>query len=139
MLPTLSHHCLAYTDHSACTSLLNAKNPSPKLARWAMIIQELNLTIKHHSGKRNVNADAFLEILVTSMTKANALTCLCATMMDTDVCAKVIVKLIILCLILLCLLVPLQVPLIAKQIFGTKPVKSDTPPFNLTSEGEHFS
>ena len=25
----LGHHCLAYTDHLACTSLLNSKNPSP--------------------------------------------------------------------------------------------------------------
>ena len=49
----VGHQCVAYTDHSACTSLLNYKNPSPKLARWAMIIQELNLIIKHRLGKRN--------------------------------------------------------------------------------------
>ena len=45
-------------DHSACTSLLNTPNPSAKLARWAMIIQEMDLEIKHRSGKRNSNADA---------------------------------------------------------------------------------
>ena len=32
----LGHHCLVLTDHSACTSLLNASSPSAKLARWAM-------------------------------------------------------------------------------------------------------
>ena len=43
----LGHHCVVYTDHSACTSLLNAKHPSPKLARWAMAIQEMDLDIRH--------------------------------------------------------------------------------------------
>ena len=28
----VGHQCVAYTDHSACTSLLSAQNPSPKLA-----------------------------------------------------------------------------------------------------------
>ena len=46
------------TDHSACTSLLNASRPSAKLARWAMIIQELDLEIRHRPGKTNLNADA---------------------------------------------------------------------------------
>ena len=54
----LGHKCTVYTDHSACTSLLNTPNPSAKLARWAMIIQEMNLQIEHRSGKSNVNADA---------------------------------------------------------------------------------
>ena len=54
----LGHKCVVYTDHSACTSLLSTPNPSAKLARWAMIIQELNLEIKHRSGKSNSNADA---------------------------------------------------------------------------------
>ena len=55
---TLGHKCTVYTDHSACTSLLNTPNPSAKLARWAMIIQEMNLEIEYRSGKGNVNADA---------------------------------------------------------------------------------
>ena len=54
----LGHKCTVYTDHSACTSLLSTPNPSVKLARWAMIIQEMNLEIEHRSGKSNVNADA---------------------------------------------------------------------------------
>ena len=54
----LGHKCMAHTDHAACTSLLNTPNPSAKLARWAMIVQEMNLEIKHRAGKGNTNADA---------------------------------------------------------------------------------
>ena len=51
------HSCEVFTDHSALTYLLNTPQPSGKLARWGMAIQELNLTIKHRSGHSNVNAD----------------------------------------------------------------------------------
>ena len=54
----LGHHTTVLTDHSACTSLLNTAKPSAKLARWAMIVQEFDLTIKHRSGKSNSKADA---------------------------------------------------------------------------------
>ena len=54
----LGHHCVVYIDHSACTSLLNAKHPSPKLAQWAMAIQEMDLNIRHRAGKGNFVADA---------------------------------------------------------------------------------
>ena len=57
--PYLLGHCTTvYTDHSACLSLLNHPRPSGKLARWAMTIQEMDLIIKHRSGKSNTNADA---------------------------------------------------------------------------------
>ena len=49
----LGHRCIVVTDHAACTSLLTAKNPSSKLVRWAMSIQELDLDICHRSGKSN--------------------------------------------------------------------------------------
>ena len=54
----LGHHTIVYTDHSVCLSLLNHPRPSGKLARWAMTIQEMDLLIKHRSGKSNTNADA---------------------------------------------------------------------------------
>ena len=47
-----------YTNHSACLSLLNTPHPTGKLARSALTIQEINLTLKHRSGRQNVNADA---------------------------------------------------------------------------------
>ena len=51
------HHCTVYTDHEALKSLLNTPQPSGKLARWGMALQELNLDIRHRSGKHNANAD----------------------------------------------------------------------------------
>ena len=54
----LGHPCIVYTDHAACLSILNTSRPSGKLARWALTIQEMDLTIKHKSGKANASADA---------------------------------------------------------------------------------
>ena len=54
----LGHPCTVYTDHVACLSILNTEKPSGKLARWALTIQEMDLTIKHKPGKANSNADA---------------------------------------------------------------------------------
>ena len=54
----LGHPCTVYTDHAACLSILNTARPSGKLARWALTIQEMDLTIKHKAGKNNSNADA---------------------------------------------------------------------------------
>ena len=50
--------CVVYTDHQALKSLLNTPQPSGKLARWGMALQELDLTIRHRSGRHNANADA---------------------------------------------------------------------------------
>ena len=52
------HHCEVYTDHEALKSLLNTPQPSGKLARWGMALQELDLTILHRARKHNTNADA---------------------------------------------------------------------------------
>ena len=54
----LAYHGVAFRDHSACTSLLNAAHPSGKLARWAMVIQELDIEIQHRPCKANSKADA---------------------------------------------------------------------------------
>ena len=40
------------------SAILNSARPSGKLARWALTIQEMDLTIKHKPGKANSNADA---------------------------------------------------------------------------------
>ena len=52
------HHCDVFTDHEALKSLLNTPQPSGKLARWGMALQELDLSIKYRSGGKNANADA---------------------------------------------------------------------------------
>ena len=54
----LGHPCTVLTDHASCLSLLNTPKPSAKLARWAMAIQEMDLEIKHRSGRSNAGADA---------------------------------------------------------------------------------
>ena len=46
------------TDNSALKSILNQKTLSPRLARWALIIQGFNFAVKHVSGKWNEVADA---------------------------------------------------------------------------------
>ena len=51
------HHCDVFTDHSALTSLLNTPQPSGKLARWGLALQDLDLKIQHRAGKENQNAD----------------------------------------------------------------------------------
>ena len=52
------HHCKVFTDHQALKALLNTPQPSGKLARWGMAIQELDLEILYRSGKKNANADS---------------------------------------------------------------------------------
>ena len=66
----LGRHCVVYADHAACTSLLNCKHPSAKLARWALIVQELDLEIRHRSGKLNLNTDALSRNPVPTSTAA---------------------------------------------------------------------
>lgn len=56
----LGHRCVVFTDHAACTSLLQSKNPSSKLVRRAVAIQELDLDIHYCSGRSNYFADAFV-------------------------------------------------------------------------------
>ena len=56
----LGHRCIVYTDHAACTFLLSRSHSSAKLARWALLIQEMDLEIRQRSrlGRLNTNADA---------------------------------------------------------------------------------
>ena len=68
----LGHHTIVYTDHSACLSLLNTPRPSGKLARWALTIQEMNLTLKHCSDRQNVNADALSRNPMTDSNISNS-------------------------------------------------------------------
>ena len=58
----LGHPCTVYTDHAACLAILNTPKPSGKLARWALTIQEMDLTIKHKAGKKNTNADVLSRV-----------------------------------------------------------------------------
>ena len=55
----LSHRPFTvYTDHKALQWLNNMKDPSNRLGRWALKLQEYQYTVIHKEGKKNQNADA---------------------------------------------------------------------------------
>ena len=68
----LGHETILYTDHAALTSLMNLKNPSGKLARWGMAVQEISPEIRYRPGRVNENADALLRAPVPSDEKSSA-------------------------------------------------------------------
>ena len=51
-----------YTDHKALQWLHKTKDPTGRLGRWVLRIQEFNYEIVHREGKRNQNADAISRI-----------------------------------------------------------------------------
>ena len=80
----LGHHCVVLTDHSACTSLLNAAHPSAKLARWAVAIQEHDMEIRHRSGRSNASADALSRNPVVSLSQQSQWTKAVAVLQVSD-------------------------------------------------------
>ena len=52
------HRCVVYTDHSPLKSILQARHPSGKLARWSQFLTDLDLDIMYRPGRANSNADA---------------------------------------------------------------------------------
>ena len=51
-------HFELWTDNSALTWLLKKTETTPRLARWALIVQGYDFTVKHIKGKHNVVPDA---------------------------------------------------------------------------------
>ena len=51
-------HFTIYTNHAALKWLMDIKDPTGKLARWSLTIQQYDFTIKHRSGTSNGNANA---------------------------------------------------------------------------------
>ena len=47
-----------FTDHRPLTFLRTLKNPSPKIARWLLQLEEYEYNINFKEGKSNANADA---------------------------------------------------------------------------------
>ena len=51
-------HFELQTDNSALTWLLKMKETTPRLIRWALVVQGYDFTVKHTKGKHNVVPDA---------------------------------------------------------------------------------
>ena len=51
-------HFKVFTDHSAVRWLMQLKEPSGRLARWALLLQQYDFVIIHRAGHSNGNADA---------------------------------------------------------------------------------
>jgi hypothetical protein len=45
------------TDHKAITWIFNVRDPSSRLMRWKLLLEEYNYEIQYRAGKRNCNAD----------------------------------------------------------------------------------
>ncbi|KAK3751268.1 hypothetical protein QZH41_002432 [Actinostola sp. cb2023] len=51
-------HFVVHTDHSALKWLMKIKEPTGRLARWSLLLQQFDFTIEHRAGTSNGNADA---------------------------------------------------------------------------------
>ena len=56
------HGCDVYTDHEALKSLLNTPQPSGKLARWGMALQELDLRISLPARKKQLECRCIVSV-----------------------------------------------------------------------------
>jgi len=61
-LKKFRHYLLGYkakivTDHKALTYLVNKPNPSGRLARWLLLMEEFDIDIVHRPGRRHGNVD----------------------------------------------------------------------------------
>lgn len=51
------------TDQASSTWLITTNNPRWRLTLWSLLRQELNVTIRHWTGRKNSNSDAFSRLL----------------------------------------------------------------------------
>ena len=64
-------------DHKPLTWMFSVKDPSSRLLRWRLLLEEYDYTIEYKAGKRYVNADALsrnpvvLTFMITSKEKQN--------------------------------------------------------------------
>jgi hypoxanthine-guanine phosphoribosyltransferase len=47
-----------WTDHKGLTWIFNVKDPSSRLLRWRLLLEEYDFEIKYKPGKQNTNADS---------------------------------------------------------------------------------
>ena len=61
-----------YSDHKALSCLLELKDPTGRLGRWNLFLQQYNMNIVHRAGKLNGNADALSRIPYPTSETINA-------------------------------------------------------------------
>jgi len=54
----LGKHFTIVTDHRPLTWMFSVKDPSSRLLRWRLLLEEYDYMIAYKAGKKNVNADA---------------------------------------------------------------------------------
>ena len=77
-----------HPDHAACTSMLKSSRPTSKLARWALVIQEMNVEIRYKDGKGNTNADALSRNSFATVSVVHVNSTDCAHALPTEVDAE---------------------------------------------------
>jgi hypothetical protein len=57
------------TDHKPLTWMFSVKDPSSRLLRWRLLLEEFDYTIEYKAGSKNVNADALSRnpVVLTTM------------------------------------------------------------------------
>jgi hypothetical protein len=57
------------TDHKSLTWMFSVKDPSSRLLRWRLLLEEFCYTVQYKAGKKNVNADALSRnpVVLTTM------------------------------------------------------------------------
>ena len=53
------------TDHKPLTCVFNVKDPSSRLLRWRLKLEEYDYEVVYKSGVRNTNVDALSRITMT--------------------------------------------------------------------------
>lgn len=53
-----SYPVLVYTDHNPLTFLCRMYNQKQRLMRWAIVVQNYNIEIRHKKGVENLVANA---------------------------------------------------------------------------------
>jgi hypothetical protein len=73
------------TENKQLTWIFTVKDPSSRLLRWRLLLEEFDYTIEYKAGKKNVNADALsrhpvvMITLITSKEKQHKLYKKCMT------------------------------------------------------------
>ena len=78
------NHFIVRSDHKPLTYLFSLKDPSSKLTRMRLDIEEYNFTVEYVKGKNNVIADALSRITIEDLKFKNQATILAMTRSMTN-------------------------------------------------------